>query len=209
MLGHKQLTRFQNDRIWNAVTIYLTQLAKVYRYCLAQYEVGARGARSFGRMLPTIAARTMRACAARMKWYDLRYIPIEVEQWQELAAVYLLAESGGFARESLSLYRKAAQDSSVEQEFLRAIDARDRLAGIDAAGADRGRRTPGGALRAALPHRHPAYGVDALLHRPALGCRSAPDAVVRPHPGHRARLRRGQRDRRDAPDPGTPRCRAG
>jgi hypothetical protein len=119
VLGHKQLTRFQNDRIWNAVTIYLTQLAKVYRYCLAQYEVGARGARSFGRMLPTIAARTMRACAARMKWYDLRYIPLEVAQWQELAAVYLLSESGGFARESLSLYRKAAQDSSVEQEFLR------------------------------------------------------------------------------------------
>ena len=121
VLGHKQLTRFQNDRIWNAVTIYLTQLAKVYRYCLAQYEVGARGARSFGRMLPTIAARTMRACAARMKWYDLRYIPVELEQWQELAAVYRLAESGGFARENLSLYRKAAQDSSVEQEFLRTI----------------------------------------------------------------------------------------
>ena len=121
VLGHKQLTRFQNDRVWDAVTIYLTQLAKVYRYCLAQYEVGARGARSFGRMLPTIAARTMRACAARMKWHDLRYVPVEVEQWQELAAIYLLAESGGFAREKLSLYRNAAHDSSVEQEFLRAL----------------------------------------------------------------------------------------
>ncbi len=120
VLGHKQLTRFQNDRAWNTVTIYLAQLAKVYRYCLAQYEVGARGARTFGRMLPTIAARTMRACAGRMKWYDLRYVPIELDQWQELAAVYLLAESAGFARENLSLYRKAAQDSSVEQEFLRA-----------------------------------------------------------------------------------------
>src|SRR5262252_4545157 len=64
VLGHKQLTRFQNDRVWNAVTIYLAQLAKVYRYCLAQYEAGARGARDFGRMLPTIGARTMRACAA-------------------------------------------------------------------------------------------------------------------------------------------------
>jgi hypothetical protein len=120
VLGHKQLTRFQNDRIWSTVTIYLAQLAKVYRHCLAQYEVGARGARSFGRMLPTIAARTMRACAARMKWCNLRYTPVELEQWQELAAVYLVAESAGFARESLSLYRKAAQDSSVEQEFLRA-----------------------------------------------------------------------------------------
>jgi hypothetical protein len=38
----------------------------------------------------------------------------------ELAAVYLLAESTGFARETLSLYRSAAQDSSVEQELLRA-----------------------------------------------------------------------------------------
>jgi hypothetical protein len=120
VLGNKQLTRFQNDRTWNTVTIYLSQLAKVYRYCLAQYEVGARGARSFGRVLPTIAARTMRACSARMKWYNLRYAPIELEQWQELAAVYLLAESAGFARENLSLYRKAAQDSSIEQEFLRA-----------------------------------------------------------------------------------------
>jgi hypothetical protein len=120
VLNHRQLTRFQSDRVWNAVTIYLAQLAKVYRYCLAQYEVGARGARNFGRMLPTIAARTSRVCAARMKWHDLRYAPIELEQWQELASVYLLAGSAGFARESLSLYRKAAQDSSVEQEFLRA-----------------------------------------------------------------------------------------
>ena len=120
VLGNKQLTRFQSDRAWNTATIYLNQLAKVYRYCLAQYEVGARGARTFGRVLPTIAARTMRACSERMKWYNLRYAPIELEQWQELAAVYLLAESVGFARERLSLYRKAAQDSSVEQEFLRA-----------------------------------------------------------------------------------------
>ncbi len=120
VLSSKQLTRFQNDRTWNAVTIYLAELAKVYRHCLAQYEVGARGARNLGRMLPTIAARTARACAARMKWYNLRYAPIELEQWQELASVYLLAESAGFARESLALYRKAAQDSSVAQEFLRA-----------------------------------------------------------------------------------------
>lgn len=120
VLGHKQLTRFQNDRAWNAVTIYLSELVKVYRFCLAQYEVGARGSRNLGRMLPTIATRTARACAARMKWYNLRYSPIELAQWQELASVYLLAESAGFARESLSLYRKAAQDSSVEQEFLRA-----------------------------------------------------------------------------------------
>jgi hypothetical protein len=120
VLGHRQLTRYQNERIWNTVTTYLAQLAKVYRSCLAQYEAGARGARSFGRMLPTIAARTMRACAARMKWCDLRYAQIGLDQWQELAAVYLLAESTGFARETLSLYRSAAQDSSVEQEFLRA-----------------------------------------------------------------------------------------
>jgi hypothetical protein len=120
VLAHKQLTRFQHERIWETVTTYLSQLAKVYRICLAQYEAGARGARSFGRMLPTIAARTMRACAARMKWCDLRYMPIGLDQWQEMAAVYLLAESAGFARETLSLYRSAAQDSSVEQEFLRA-----------------------------------------------------------------------------------------
>jgi len=119
IVGHGHLTRFQEQRVWNGVASYLVQLAQAYRFCLARYEVGARGARNLGRVLSTIAARTMRAYAGRMKWCNLRYTPIEPHQWRELGSVYSLAESAGFSRERLSLYRGAAHDSSIEQEFLR------------------------------------------------------------------------------------------
>ena len=63
-------------------------------------------------------------------WMDMTIDACEPPRRLALSAVnehggwhldMVLAESGGFARENLSLYRNAAQDSSVEQEFLRAV----------------------------------------------------------------------------------------
>lgn len=121
VMGHKQLTRFQDERIWGAVSAYLAQVAQAYRFCLAQYVAGAQGSRNLERLLPVVAARALRACAGRIKWGGLRYAPVEGQQWRELSAIYAMAEEGGFAREKIRLYRNAALDSTVEQEFLRAM----------------------------------------------------------------------------------------
>jgi len=121
ILGSRRLTKYQDDRIWNTVSGYLGQLVHMYRFCLAQYEVGLQGGDTLRRQLPIITARAVRACAGRLKWCYLRYRAIEPEQWSELASLYLVAEAAGFSREALTIYRGAAQPSTVEQEFLRAL----------------------------------------------------------------------------------------
>ena len=95
---------------------------------------------------------------------DYLSLGVELEQWQELASVYVLAESAGFARESLSLYRNAAQDSSVEQEFLRA--AMLAVAGL------LGQRLVGTSDAAALPDNI------ALWHRQG-DCRAGSGLAIR------------------------------
>jgi hypothetical protein len=121
VLGQHRLTRFQDDQLWTTVGSYLNELAQAYRYCLAKFEVGAQGSGELAGLLPLITGRAMRLCAARLKWSYLRYRPAEPRQWEEINGLYLLAEAADYARSSVTLYRGAANESSVEQEFLKAL----------------------------------------------------------------------------------------
>ncbi|MGH6693122.1 MAG: hypothetical protein ACREF4_20845, partial [Gammaproteobacteria bacterium] len=121
VLGQRRLTKFQETQLWTSVSSFLYELSQGYRYCLAKYEVGADSIGSLTPLLPVICARALRTGATRLKWSYLRYRPLESRHWSELAALYLLAETNGFARQVLPLYRGAAQDSCVEHEFLKAL----------------------------------------------------------------------------------------
>jgi hypothetical protein len=121
VLGQRRLTKFQETQLWTGVSAYLFELSQGYRYCLAKYEVGADSIGSLTPLLPVICARALRIGAARLKWSYLRYRPLEPRHWSELAALYFLAETNGFARQVLPLYRGAAQDSCVEHEFLKTL----------------------------------------------------------------------------------------
>ncbi len=115
------LTKFQQARLWTAVSTYWTQLAEAYRFCLSKYEVGAVGAAVLKPQLPRLTCRAMRACAGQLKWTLLRYGPVEPRIWHDLGGLYLLAESLQFAQVSLNVYRGAKGESSPEREFLRAL----------------------------------------------------------------------------------------
>ncbi|MCW5621741.1 MAG: hypothetical protein KIS79_11595 [Burkholderiales bacterium] len=117
----RKLTKFQEEQIWRGVSTYLEQIGQGYRHCLHKFETGARGALELTPKLALIAARAMRAQAMRMKWHYLRYSPLEPRQWSDVGALYALAEAGGIARLRTTPYRNAQQDSSVEEEFLRAL----------------------------------------------------------------------------------------
>ena len=121
ILGQRRLTKFQETQLWTSVAAYLFELSQGYRYCLAKYEIGADSGGSLTPVLPVICARALRASAARLKWSYLRYRPIEPRQWSELTSLYLLAETNGFARQVLPLYRGSAQSTCAEHEFLKAL----------------------------------------------------------------------------------------
>ena len=67
MADAQQRTKFQQARLWNAVSTYWTQLAEGYRFCLSKYEIGAVDAAVLKPHLPRITCRTMRACAGQLK----------------------------------------------------------------------------------------------------------------------------------------------
>jgi hypothetical protein len=121
VLGQRKLTKFQDEQLWTAVAAYLSELCQGYRYCLAKFEVGAEGSGELAGLLPLMTARAVRLCAARLKWSYLRYRPPEPRLWEEINRLYLLADAADYARASVSLYRGAANESSVELEFLKAL----------------------------------------------------------------------------------------
>ncbi len=136
-----KLTRFQQHRLWYSAHTFLTQLAEGYRFCLAQFEVGAIGAAALKPSLPKIAARALRAYAQQLKWSLLRYGPIERDVWENLARLYNAAETLGFAPWLLTPYRGERSDTSSEREFLRplllAVSSPDGLQPIQIELADR------------------------------------------------------------------------
>jgi hypothetical protein len=121
VLGQRKLTKFQDEQLWNTVAAYLNELCQGYRYCLAKFEVGAEGSGELAALLPLMTARAVRLCAARLKWSYLRYRAPDPREWEEINGLYLLAEAGDYARAAVALYRGAAGESSVEQEFLKAL----------------------------------------------------------------------------------------
>ena len=121
VLGQRRLTKFQDEQLWNAVATYIQELCQGYRHCLARFEVGAEGSGELAGLLPLITARAIRLCAARLKWSYLRYHAPALREWDEINGLYMLAEAADYSRASVSLYRGAAAETSVEQEFLKAL----------------------------------------------------------------------------------------
>lgn len=118
VLRRDGLTKFHENRLWTGVSAYCRQLAEGYRFCLAQYQVGAAGASAIKPHLHRITCRALRACAAQLKWMLLRYGPVEQRLWQELGSLYRLSESLQFAQTSSPIYPHS--ESSPERELLRA-----------------------------------------------------------------------------------------
>lgn len=117
----RRLTRFQEEQLWNNVMGYVGQLAHAYRYCLAKFRSGAPGSEFLEPSLGLICTRAMRLSAIRLKWTLLRYRRVEPTHWSELCGLYRFAESGGFGRTRVAIYSAAGANSSVEEEFLKAL----------------------------------------------------------------------------------------
>jgi hypothetical protein len=71
--------------------------------------------------LSLVGARALRALAAQVKWTLQRYSLIEDHIWKDIARVYLFAESQGFATQRTAIYPGPHGESSVQEEFLKAL----------------------------------------------------------------------------------------
>src|SRR2546428_13401633 len=73
------------------------------------------------RGMPVLTVRALRALAAQMKWQYIRYAPSDNFLWGLVARIYALAESRKYAQTKAIAYPGAQEETSPEQEFLKAV----------------------------------------------------------------------------------------
>ena len=116
-----RLQRFQEQRIWSALTEFWRQLGAAYEYCLAQTLPGVSGSGALKPHAPTITCRAVRALGLELKWGLLRYGPVDPTLWARLGALYAQAEQGSFALRTCTVYPGAHGEGSVQREYVKAL----------------------------------------------------------------------------------------
>src|SRR5262249_7940829 len=92
-LSSARLSRFQEQRLWNAIHGYWAHAATSFVSCIDLYSSGVKGADAMKSSLPLLAVRALRSLAAQIKWQYIRYGPFEGSLWGVVAKVYAFAEA--------------------------------------------------------------------------------------------------------------------
>src|SRR5262245_36307230 len=111
--------KFQEHKLWTAVSGFWRALGDGYIQCVDQHESG--GSAAVRKHLPVVTARALRVLTLQLKWLLVRYGPVEPRLWQELARVYRLAEQKGFAEATVTVYPGLHGESTIRDEFLKAL----------------------------------------------------------------------------------------
>ncbi len=119
-LTSPRLGRAQEFHLWQANHDFWAQLAAAYHHCLERAE--GQDKADVSKISPALmVARLMHAYAGRIKWDQFRYGPIAPDVWKQMGRAFLLAEKTKFARQSVVLYPNAPGETTVEQEYLKAL----------------------------------------------------------------------------------------
>jgi len=120
-LATARQSKFQENRLWTAVSGFWNQLGEAYLACLREHDGGASGATAIRKSLPIIVGRALRVLTLRLKWTLLRYGPVEKRLWYEIARLYQAAEQKGFTDNTFAIYPGAHGETTVKREFLKAM----------------------------------------------------------------------------------------
>lgn len=120
-LTSPRLGRQQEHKLWQANHDFWMQLAGAYDSCLARYRGQEKGSEAVRQDVPLLTVRMLRALSAQLKWNQFRYSPVDAELWQRMGRAYLFAEQGRFSRQPVTLYPDVPGESTVEQEYLKAL----------------------------------------------------------------------------------------
>ncbi|KPK18614.1 MAG: hypothetical protein JSU71_15285 [Betaproteobacteria bacterium] len=113
--------KFQEIRLWTTIFGFWEQLGAAYLACADQYVGAAAGLTLIRRSLPLIVARAQRALTNQVKWFLLRYGPVEPRIWKDMARLYQIADKRGFTGSSIEIYPGSRHAGSMRWEFLKAM----------------------------------------------------------------------------------------
>ena len=115
------------NNIHEAVYFYCRQLSHCYRKLMSAYINAEKSAPPFdSKQFPLVLGRAMLANMTMSKWRHYQQLPASDFAWQELYAVYHLAESHGYAKASIQLYR-----DEIETNLTNALISACMLGSLD------------------------------------------------------------------------------
>ncbi len=120
-LSNPALSKFQEARLWGALSVLWNDLAAAYAACLEQIAADSGAAGRLKAQLPLLVTRAVRACAARLKWNYLHYQSGGASVWAAFGKVYRFAEAKKIQRENVSPYARMTLTTSAEREFTKAL----------------------------------------------------------------------------------------
>jgi len=120
-LTSPRLGRTQEYKLWQANHDFWAQLSATYQACVDRWVSQEKGAEAIKTELPVLVARMMRAYSALIKWNQFRYGPVDGAVWKKMGTAFLMAEKGKFSKQSVVLYSTVPGETSVEQEYIKAL----------------------------------------------------------------------------------------
>jgi hypothetical protein len=114
-------SKFQEARLWGALSVLWNDLAAAYAGCIDQIAEDSGAAGRLKPQLPLVVTRGVRAHAAQLKWLYMRYQPGSAALWQAFGKVYRFAEARKIQRENVSPYVRFPLPTSAEREFIKAL----------------------------------------------------------------------------------------
>lgn len=112
--------RYQEQRVWSAIFNFYKALGVAYVLCIKQYQGLSTKQITSKASLLFVCARALRALAKQIKWQQMRYGPIDLQLWNDIAKIYSLAENYQISKDPVS-HPSLPTTTSIEQEFIKPL----------------------------------------------------------------------------------------
>jgi hypothetical protein len=119
-LANTRVSKNEETRLWTAIHAFWKNTADAYMQCVRACKLDPKNA-DMKAHLPLLCVCTLRAQAAQVKWLKMRYEALEPDIWRNIGRVYRFAESRKISTVSVSAYSDVPEDSTVQQECLKAL----------------------------------------------------------------------------------------
>src|SRR6185503_6268886 len=106
-----RLSRFHENRLWNAMHGYWKQVGNAFARSVDQCVQNVKGADAAKPQLPLLLVRTLRSYAQQIKWMHMRYGPVDPASWGVFNSVYAFAEAKQLAQSKVKVYAGSAGNS--------------------------------------------------------------------------------------------------
>lgn len=115
------LNKFQENRLWLALSNWSHHTARAYLTVFDYYCSGNKGASAIKGQAPLLAARAVYALTGQLKYICAHYGPVDSTTWSHLARIHLHAEQQQYLDTPLALYPGAAGNTTVKSELGRLL----------------------------------------------------------------------------------------